>query len=872
MPQEPYYEVMAYWEAKAKRTEVTAALVTNVGQAAGGIVTSLLAAAAGASLDSLKPNIADYLGRNIVLAKALLSEDLSGLPSTIEGELSNNYIFMIDALKAGIGQGVGAIHSGLYGMLAGTDALLGGYQGLIQQVGINPIISRWVNSEVTPNIPDEETAWFMHQTGNIDDTTYYQLLKENGWHSDWTIPLDRAWTRQPPIPVLLDMQRRGYITNDLLKGLLRWYRFSPDSVENVSKLTTQYPEPYRLAEMHTKGLATNDEYLGITRTFGLPDEWAMRWSEGQLRYPDFNTALALLRRGNITPETFYFYMLRGQVSPEETEVMLNLKDVIPPIQDLIRFAVREAYGDHSSDVQYPAMVTQAKKMGLTEEASAWYWYAHWDRIPINLMFANYHRALWDTAKLERMLKIVDIHPDDRQDIINVAYGPPSIRELGYGWDVGVYTAADIERYRRFGGLSPEDALKSTIAIVAYRTEGERNSVRTEQMYAYGLEKIDEATLRKNLEDLNTPAEAIELWITRAKLYHERIKKPTMDVEGRIVSSSEALTAFKLGLRDEAWARAKLKDLAWAQDRIDVAIEKAKVDIADEAKKATEIKYRKLTVVQIRNFYALHLINKEQMTVELINLGYTPDDAEVLTEVYTTTPEVAPQPKAFSTAVASNMYKLMMFDEEDLLNNFVEEGYSNEQSAMLTTYTLLVQELPDLTAMYQKGVISGEDVVTELKRIEVPEYNARLLVKKITDEFQIERLTQEKNLTKAEILKGAKNKILTSTQASSLLQDLGYDANEALYILAINNVVTAGDPEGYWDMRRVTENFKKARGEKYMDIPDALITFEKQIKTLKAQITELKTHGGAEDKIGELTVELNRLEQAMKQLIIQSKLT
>ena len=66
MPQEPYYEVMSYFEAKAKRTEVTAALVTNVGQAASGIVSSFLLAATGASLDSLRVNVKDYLGKNLM--------------------------------------------------------------------------------------------------------------------------------------------------------------------------------------------------------------------------------------------------------------------------------------------------------------------------------------------------------------------------------------------------------------------------------------------------------------------------------------------------------------------------------------------------------------------------------------------------------------------------------------------------------------------------------------------------------------------------------------------------------------------------------------------------------------------------------------
>jgi len=561
----------------------------------------------------------------------------------------------------------------------------------------------------------------------------------------------------------------------------------------------------------------------------------------------------------------------GYSEPSANQIF-NLKDVIPPIQDLIRFAVREAYLDHDPEVQYSSMVNVAKQMGLTAESAEWYWYAHWDRIPVNLMFANYHRGLWDKTRLERMLKIVDIHPDDRQDIINVAYQPPNVRELGYGWDVGNYTEDDIARYRRFGGLSPEDATKAASSLVAYRLEGERNSVRTELMYAYGMERIDEDTLRDELTLLNTPAQAIDLWVTRAELYRERMKKPTTDTEGRIVSGAEALAAFKLGIRDEAWTRAALADLDWTADRIDVAIEKAKIDIEKAKEEPVVTKYRNFTVADIKSFYKLNLITKEQMEVELITIGYSPDDAAVLTEVFTTEPDVTPQPKAFTTTVAANLYNLMIFDEEDLYNNFVDEGYDTAQAGLLLMYTQLIQKLPDLQAMYQKGIITGEQVVTELKKMEVPEYNARLLVQKITDQYQIDRLTTEKDLTKAEIIKGVKNNVLTTAQGVSLLVDIGYDENEAYYILAINKVVAASDPEGYWDMKRVTENLKKARGEKYMDIPEAVITLERQIKQTKLRIEEMKKKGESEENIAVVVLELGRFENEMRTLLIQRKLS
>jgi hypothetical protein len=872
MPQEPYWEVLSYWEAKKQASMSTTALVTNIGSTAADIQAMLYLAQAGQDLNTMAPQITNFIGKHLETAHILRDNGVENVLMGTKSILNADYYKSFGYLVSGLAQGVGSLHSNLYTMLTGTDSLIGGLSGIIQDVGINPYISRAINAEILPNIPDEQTAWLMARHGDIKGEDYLKVLAQSGWGANWHQALEQVWQSPLPIGILLDLYRRNLMTIDELQLQLKLSRFDEDRIDGLTALKTQYPEPYRIAEMHSKALVGNDEYLAASRTFGLDDWWSMRYSESQARYPDFSTALALLRRGDIDNDTFYFWMQRSQVQPEETDVMLKLKDVIPPIQDLIRFAVREAYGDHTSEVQYSTMVDIAKKMGLTAEASEWYWYAHWDRIPVNLMFANYHRGLWDVAKLERMLKIVDIHPDDRQDIINVAYQPPNVRELGYGWDVGEYTEDDIAKYRRFGGLSPEDAKKAARSLVQYRTEAERNSVRTELMYAYGFERIDEDTLRGELELLNTPQEAIELWITRAELYRERMKKPTLDVEGRIVSSSEALTAFKLGIRDEAWTRQALADLDWTEDRIEVAIEKAKIDIEKAKEEPVITKYRNFTVADIKSFYKLNLITKEQMEVELITIGYSPDDAAVLTEVFTTEPEVTPQPKAFTSAVAANLYNLMIFDEEDLYNNFLDEGYDEPQAGLLLMYTQLIQKLPDLQAMYQKGIITGEQVVTELKKMEVPEYNARLLVQKITDQYQIDRLTTEKDLTKAEIIKGVKNNVLTTVQGVSLLVDIGYDENEAYYILAINKLVAASDPEGYWDMKRVTENLKKARGEKYMEVPEAVITLERQIKQTKLRIEEMKKKSESEENIATVVLELGRFENEMRTLLIQKKLS
>jgi len=869
MPAEPYWEVMAFKEFGAGGG--MAGIVGNVGGAATGIVSSLLQAAAGATLDTLSGNVSPYVYRLWSIVDNMRAVSVEDMYIPIADTLVVDWQLVIGAIKAGIAQGVGGVHASLFEQISGLHALSQAYYGMIKAIGLDPYLARWANDHWRPNIPNAEAAWFMYRIGVMTEANYKNYLHQNGWDDTFKDELEGSWIRQPPIDSLLEMYRRKMINWDTLAGTLKWYRFTDDMVNRVGMLAVQYPEPYRLAEMMSKAIISTEAFTNVMGIFGLEPAWSDAWAEAQLRFPDFGTALALLRRGDIDDATFTFWMQRNQIPPEVTDTMLKLRTVIPPIDDLIRFAVREAYLDHDPEKQYSEMVSWAGKMGLSAESTEHYWYAHWTRIPVGLMFDNYRRGLWDVAKLEHMLKIADIHPDDRQDIINVAYLPPSIREMGYGWDVGVYTEADIERFRRWGGLSPADAKKATEAMVAYRTEAERNSVRTELMYAFGDERIDEEAFIKGLKELTTPEAAISLWVTRAHLYHDRAIKPTTDLEGRTVSGSEALTAFKIGIIDEDKARELLRKLFWTDERINIAIDRAIREKAKAEAEAKEVKPRDYTIAQMTNLFNYKLITKDQFTEGLKTMGYTAEAAKLLTEVYTKPKAPIGAVKNYTVSDARKLYNYQIFNEDDIFYNYTLDGYTDEQAGLLTLMTKLDFEFPILARLYEGGYINTEQIMTALKKIGMDEFHAKLLIDKTQYEYQVSRLAKEKDLTKAEILKGAKNMVLTLTQAADLLQGIGYDKNEAYYLLAINKVVAAGDPDGYWEMRRVTEQYKKARGEKWADVPDELISLEAQQKRLKARLEELKKTPEKEQEISDTALELNRVEQRMRQIIIEKGL-
>jgi len=218
-----------------------------------------------------------------------------------------------------------------------------------------------------------------------------------------------------------------------------------------------------------------------------------------------------------------------------------------------------------------------------------------------------------------------------------------------------------------------------------------------------------------------------------------------------------------------------------------------------------------------------------------------------------------------------MWDMRTISEGDLYTNYRWLGYDDKHAKGMVTWTKIYTEYPRLVRRYAQGWITSEQLLSEITALGLPADRAKELMMEITRAESKSRTATERDLTKAEIVKGAKQKVITPEQAVVLLMDLGYEEWEAWFILAINNVVGAGDPEGYWQMKKVTETYKKAQGLPYKEVPDTLIALEAEQRSLKAKIEELKKERGKEVELGDLATKLGDVEYRMRQLIIANKL-
>lgn len=680
----------------------------------------------------------------------------------------------------------------------------------------------------------------------------------------------KAWVESqysaPDVGTVLELLRRGLISESTAKKMFTQSAVRSEWQDALLGLKKRLVDAGTIASVAAKGVIPEHLARVYAESLGFEAGEFNLIVEDSRRYPELSVVFELLWRGVIDEATAKLLLRRLGFSADIVDKVLALKEPIPSTSDLVTMVVREAFVPEMVTPAPDAFAQWMAKRGWSKEWSDRYWTAHWRPIPLELAYDNLRRGYWSEKDFRRALWIHDIHPNWHDSILAVAYNPPSLRELGYGYDVGAYKREDIVKYRRWGGLSKEDAEKAADALIAYRTEAEREACRREYMYLYAIGRIDRATFEANLKRLGTNPEAIKLWLERGDLYKERIRKEAPVTEPKAITRSDAMWAFEHGLRDEKWLRDTLAFLDYRKEDIDVYVEIAKRRREELEKPPPEPTPRRLSIAQLEDAYWLGLISADEVVKRLGDLGFSSEDAEMLFRVIASTPPAYTRAKAFTRGDISALYRYEVFDEEDVFDAYVEMGYDEYHAGMLTLLEKLDDVVPKLRVLYEKGAISDSELRSALAGLGLTADSVDRLYRRIVWELQVERIKEEKALTKSEIVKGVKNGVFTFSQGVELLKGLGYSDVEAQYVLLIGGVVAAGDPQGYWEMRRIVELMKKARGEPYREIPDEVIMQERLISEQRARIEKMRGEGVSEEEIAPEIGKLAEMESTMRKLL------
>ncbi len=123
--------------------------------------------------------------------------------------------------------------------------------------------------------------------------------------------------------------------------------------------------------------------------------------------------------------------------------------------------------------------------------------------------------------------------------------------------------------------------------------------------------------------------------------------------------------------------------------------------------------------------------------------------------------------------------------ERLRQIYGQQGYQGEDLDDYVTWTLVYTAWPDMIARYQKGWIDLDAIRAELTDYGMPAERVEEMIQTKIRAAAPERVVNERDITRTDILKGVKQNRITRLEAVGLLQDLGYSEDEALFILDVN---------------------------------------------------------------------------------------
>lgn len=391
-----------------------------------------------------------------------------------------------------------------------------------------------LSSEVAGYLDEKIAQWMANAIGTL--MAWVQKSADGGGYllGRWSnaIDLGRAQiNRERPVALLdIDTMAQLINTRQATLGLVR---------EDILGLgyTTERFEMYRNAR---QSVLTIPDLLELWRRNEIGESGFQTLAELN-SLPDLHINLIKkLKTRLLEPTTALSYWLRHDrkgfdvdkklsehgFTTEQIAILKELALYIPPIPDLIRMAVREAFNPQQIeeldlDKEFPEEFGKwAERQGVAQEWSHRYWQAHWELPSTFQALEMFQRQLITRPQLENLLKAQDIAPKWREKFLGISYNLPTRVDTRRMYEMGIIDANKVEEIYLHSGYSPENAKNLRRFVEADVFESTVSPIRARILSLFREGIVDESELRSFLTDLQMPADRIDRFIAAEKFLAE----------------------------------------------------------------------------------------------------------------------------------------------------------------------------------------------------------------------------------------------------------------------------------------------------------------------------------------------------------------
>jgi len=259
--------------------------------------------------------------------------------------------------------------------------------------------------------------------------------------------------------------------------------------------------------------------------------------------PNVAEAFQMMWRGKLSEEEVRTILARIGFKDEYIDGYFEIYKRMPGPSDLISFIVKEAHEEYKQ-VEFPEQLAEWLRMqGMEEKWAKLYWGAHWQLPSVEQVFEMMYRGLISPDEMRAFLKEADYEPRWRDKLIGISYKLPDRITARWALEWGVWDEARFTEFLKAEGYDPQwipDIVKIEKANV-FREH--LNAIKSVMVRAFREGFLDEAGLRRGLQEAGFPEEAVNLIIASAK------REAQFDLMADVKSAY--ISAYKSGKIDDS---------------------------------------------------------------------------------------------------------------------------------------------------------------------------------------------------------------------------------------------------------------------------------------------------------------------------------
>ncbi len=391
------------------------------------------------------------------------------------------------------------------------------------------------------------------------------------------------------------------------------------------------PDPATLAIALKRKVITSEEYRDKMGALGFGPQATESYLQNAEQEIGIVDAIALWHRGFIDKEGTVDLLERGGSSELSANLLVELGNVLPGVQDLVRMAVREVYSPEIAtefglfEEFPPQFAEEAAKQGLSEETAQQFWGAHWDLPSPNMGFEMFHRRIINEDTLHLLMRALDIMPFWRDKLIALAYNPLTRVDVRRMHALDVLDDEGVTNAYLDLGYSPENAARMTEFTIRYNAETstlgserqrELTTAQLLRLFRDGL--TSEVETISNLVGLGYSGDDAEILVTREFIQ--------LELDEREDEKRAIIEMVKAGNLDIIQAQVELAKLNFSQAEIDIILNRLEREMAIKSKAPSEEK--------LVTMYKKRILNRDELRESLSFFGYPDFWVSRLMRLYT----------------------------------------------------------------------------------------------------------------------------------------------------------------------------------------------------------------------------------------------